>query len=68
MLDSGSSEDKPKVHWFTKSERIYLSKYVCWMCGKLLYCSECKRFECALGFPLSEGACSSRMDAKIVPV
>lgn len=67
-MGSGSSEDKRKIHWFTKSEKIFLRKHACWMCEKLFYCAECKKFECALRFPLSEGACQFREDAEIVHI
>ncbi len=65
-LSSGSSGSQPKIHWFTKSDSVYLRKYVCWMCGNLIYCDECKKFECVLGLPLSRDACQLRKDAKVV--
>jgi hypothetical protein len=65
-LGSGSSEGQPKVHWFTKSDSVYLHKYVCWMCGYLIYCCECKKFECVLGHLLSRDACQFRKDGEIV--
>lgn len=64
-------EDKlVKVHWFKKSERLYLCEHtVCWMCCYLIYCSECKRFECALNrdkaFALPKVLCVSRKDADV---
>ena len=68
VLSSGSSERQPKIHWFTKSDSVYLRKFVCWMCGNLLYCDECKKFECILGLSLSRDACQFRKVAEVVRV
>ena len=68
MSGSGSSESLPKIHWFTKSEIVFVRGFVCWDCGRLIYCSECKKFECFLGFPLSKVSCPSRVEGKVVVV
>lgn len=61
---SACSKDEVNVHWFTKSESAYLRKYVCWMCGELLYCGECERFHCALGYEVPKKSCVFRKEGK----
>ena len=62
-------EGSVKIRWFTKSDVVYLREYVCWsesaMCGRLFYCGECKKFECALGLALSKVVCPSRVEAVV---
>ena len=67
---SGSSRGKPSVHWFSSAETAFLRKYPCWKCAFLIYCLECKRFECTLNrnreIPVE--VCSFRKDAEFVQV
>lgn len=68
-MSSGSSEVQPDIHWFTKSDMVFLRKYACWMCSNLFYCSECRRFECVLDRARDwtpKKVCPSRVNAEIV--
>jgi hypothetical protein len=58
VIKLSSSGIKGGGYRFTESDKIYLRQYVCFGCEHLIYCRECKRFECA--FDRSVDKCTLR--------